>query len=258
MRERAGRQTEGAVELNTASDPPPYVTARQMAEVDRAMIEDYGIPLTQMMENAGRNLAHLARDRFFDGDPQGARVLVLAGTGGNGGGALVAARRLHNWGADVSLHLSADGAALSVVPRNQLEILEAMSVRLGGPDELPDKPTVDLIIDGIIGYSLAGPPRGGAAELIRWANEQSASVLSLDVPSGMDPDTGEAAEPTIRAAATMTLALPKSGLVTEAGRDAVGELYLADIGVPPSLYARPPLNLKVGALFALADVIRLG
>ena len=134
------------------------------------MIEDYGISLTQMMENAGRNFAHLARDRFFDGDPRGMRTVVLAGTGGNGGGALVAARRLHNWGADVEVHLSADRTALSPVPRSQLGVLEAMRVRLGGPEELSDGPVVDLIIDGIIGYSLAGAPRGGAAKLVRWAN----------------------------------------------------------------------------------------
>lgn len=238
-------------------DVPPYVTAKQMAEVDRAMIEDYGISLMQMMENAGRNLAHLARDRFFDGDPRNKRALVLVGTGGNGGGALVAARRLHNWGADVSVHLSADPAALSSVPGRQLGVLEAMGVRVGGPEELSDTPVVHLIIDGIIGYGLSGAPHGGAAKLIRWANQQSAPILALDVPSGMDPNTGESFEPAIRAAATMTLALPKRGLATEAGRDAVGELFLADIGVPPSLYAGPSLNLNVGALFARADVIRL-
>jgi len=75
-----------------------YLTTDQMIEVDRAMIEDFKIELIQMMENAGRNLASLARERFLDGDPIGKRVVVLAGTGGNGGGALVAARRLHNWG----------------------------------------------------------------------------------------------------------------------------------------------------------------
>ena len=201
--------------MNMAGDLPPYVTTSQMAEVDRAMIEDYGISLTQMMENAGRNLAHLARDRFFDGDPRGMRTVVLAGTGGNGGGALVAARRLHNWGADVEVHRSADQTAHSPVPRSQLGVLEAMRVRLGGPEELSDGPVVDLIIDGIIGYSLAGAPRGGAAKLVRWANQQNAPILSLDVPSGIDPNTGETFEPAIRAAATMTLALPKTGLAME-------------------------------------------
>jgi len=74
-------------------DDVPYVTTAQMVEVDRAMIEDFGIELIQMMENAGRSLAHLARARFLSGDPRGKRVVALAGTGGNGGGALVCARR---------------------------------------------------------------------------------------------------------------------------------------------------------------------
>ncbi len=81
----------------------PYVTTEQMIEVDRAMMQDYRIELIQMMENAGRNLAHLARMRFLDGNPQGKKVVILAGTGGNGGGGLVCARRLHNWGAQVQV-----------------------------------------------------------------------------------------------------------------------------------------------------------
>lgn len=80
-----------------------HLTTSQMIEVDRAMIEDYHIDLVRMMENAGRNLAHLARERFLDGDPRRRRVVVLTGTGGNGGGAFVAARRLHNYGADVAI-----------------------------------------------------------------------------------------------------------------------------------------------------------
>lgn len=84
----------------------PYVTTDQMVEVDRAMIEDYGITLIQMMENAGRNLAHVARSRFLDGSPQDKSVTVMTGRGGNGGGALVCARRLHNWGARVRVCLA--------------------------------------------------------------------------------------------------------------------------------------------------------
>ena len=79
----------------TADGAIPYVDTAKMVEVDRAMIEDDRIELIQMMENAGRNLAHLARVRFLDGDPRGKRILVMAGRGGNGGGAPVAARRLH-------------------------------------------------------------------------------------------------------------------------------------------------------------------
>ena len=76
-----------------ATSHVPYLTTEQMAEVDRAMIEDSRIELIQMMKNAGRNLAHLARRRFLDGDPPGKRVVVLAGTGGNGGVGLIQFRR---------------------------------------------------------------------------------------------------------------------------------------------------------------------
>jgi NAD(P)H-hydrate epimerase len=94
----------------------PHLTTAEMIEVDRAMMEDYHIELIQMMENAGRNLAHLARIRFLGGDPRGRQVLVLAGTGGNGGGALVAARRLHNWGARVDVITTRLGDAFTPVP----------------------------------------------------------------------------------------------------------------------------------------------
>jgi NAD(P)H-hydrate epimerase len=94
----------------------PYVDTAQMVEIDRAMTEDYQIGLIQMMENAGRNLAHLARRRFFAGDPIGKRVAVMAGSGGNGGGVLVAARHLHNWNARVHVCLGKPVESLSTVP----------------------------------------------------------------------------------------------------------------------------------------------
>jgi NAD(P)H-hydrate epimerase len=115
----------------------------------------------------------------------------------------------------------------------------------------------DLIVDGVIGYSLKGPPEGAAADLIRWANTQSVPVLALDVPSGVNSATGEPYDPTIRASATLTLALPKEGLRSPGAERHVGELYLADIGVPPSLYGGPPLGLSVGPIFAESDILRL-
>jgi NAD(P)H-hydrate epimerase len=113
---------------------------------------------------------------------------------------------------------------------------------------------VDLVVDGLIGYNLSGAPRGQAAELIHWANEQPAPILALDTPSGLDTATGEIFDPTIKAAATLTLALPKQGLRT--GLAQVGELYLADISVPPTLYEQA-LGLQVGSLFAESEIIRL-
>jgi NAD(P)H-hydrate epimerase len=113
----------------------------------------------------------------------------------------------------------------------------------------------DLVIDGIIGYSLSGAAQGAAADLIRWANGQRAPVLALDVPSGLDSTTGDVYEPCIRATATMTLALPKRGLRDPRARLYVGELYLADISVPPGLYTS--LGVVVSSLFAKSEVIRL-
>ena len=235
----------------------PYLTTDQMREVDREMIEDYHIELIQMMENAGRNLAHLARLRFFRGNPQRKQVVVLAGTGGNGGGALVCARHLHNFGAAVRVFTTSPDAEFTPVPAHQLDILRRMEVTIAQAESLGEGPEVDLVIDGVIGYSLQGAPRGTAAGLIRWANQQNAPVLALDAPSGVDTTTGTVYEPAIRATATMTLALPKQGLRAAGVAAQVGELYLADISVPPSLYAAPPLELTVGPLFAESEILRL-
>ena len=235
----------------------PYLTTEQMIEVDRAMMEDYHIDLLQMMENAGRNLAHLARDRFLEGNPAVKPVVVLAGPGGNGGGALVAARRLHNWGARVQVVLATPVDKLTPVPAHQLDILKQMRIPVLAAEAIDTPATPALVLDGLIGYSLRGAPRGAAADLIRWANGQRPPILSLDVPSGIDTATGTVHEPAIRATATMTLALPKRGLALPGAEALVGELYLADISVPPELYASPALNVSVGPLFGRADVIRL-
>ncbi len=129
----------------------PYLTTDQMREVDRAMIEDFKIDLVQMMENAGRNLADLARARFLNGDPQGRKVTVLAGTGGNGGGSLVCARWLHNRGALVTVFAARPGHEFTPVPAHQLEILRRMQVDVSQAGGLDPAERPKLIIDGVIG-----------------------------------------------------------------------------------------------------------
>jgi len=235
-----------------------------MREVDRAMIEDYHIALIQMMENAGRNLAHLARKRFLEGNPRGKNVVILAGSGGNGGGGLVCARRLHNWGATVRVITTKPKAYFKGIPAHQLDILYRMQVSILSVGSEPDwknkefqNNPIDLIVDAVIGYSLAGAPQGTAAWLITWANSQKAPILSLDTPSGLDPANGTVYNPAIQATATLTLALPKKGLQAASVEDYVGELYLADISVPPGLYSRPGLELTVGPIFAENEIIRL-
>lgn len=169
--------------IPTLEQEVPWLDTEQMIEVDRAMMEDYRIDLVRMMENAGRCLAILTRDRFLDGSPVGKRVTVLAGSGGNGGGALVAARRLHNWGAEVQVLLAQGADKMTPVPGQQLDILRRMAVDIVAEPAVPppgDSPAV--ILYGLIGYSLQGAPYGVTSDLIDWANAQGAPILALDTP----------------------------------------------------------------------------
>lgn len=239
----------------------PVLTTDQMREVDRVMVEDLHIDLAQMMENAGRLLASLARERFLDGDPQGRRVLVLAGAGGNGGGGLVAARRLHGWGAQVRVVLSGDGSAYTGVPRHQLDGVARLGIKVLEAQEFSERGSgqedaaFDVVLDAIIGYGLEAAPRGAAADLVRWALATNSPVLSLDVPSGLDATFGVASYPTIRARATLTPAYPKTGLLATGAAAHVGDLYVGDIGVPPQVLERPGLGFSSTTLFARTDLV---
>ena len=237
----------------------PSITTEQMREVDRLMIEEYGIVLLQMMENAGRNLARLTAS-LADG-AAGRSVVVLAGKGNNGGGGMVAARHLSNMGAHVRLLLAGAVDDLVDAPAHQTSTLRRMGVEVleaqGAPAELLRQAIegADHIIDAVIGYSLRGAPSGQAAVLIELANAGGRPIVSLDVPSGVDTGSGTVYEPSIRAAATLTLALPKTGLGAPEVRRRLGELYLGDLSVPPALYRH--LGLDVGPLFAEESVVRL-
>jgi NAD(P)H-hydrate epimerase len=146
--------------------------------------------------------------------------------------------------------------AFAAVPGQQLDALRRIDVPTLTPDDLETVGSPDVVLDGVIGYSLRGAPRGEAGELIRWANDQPSPVLSLDAPSGVDATTGTAFDPAIKATVTMTLALPKEGLRAPGVDTHIGELYLADISVPQELYARF-LGIEVGPIFAKGDILRL-
>lgn len=233
----------------------PVVNTAEMREVDRLMIEKYGIQLLQMMENAGINLAELAR-RFLDGFVSGKHIIVVAGKGNNGGGGLVAARHLYNWGAHVTVLLRTDN--LSGVPEIQLKILSSMKKQFITDEkaiEFLNNDHSDLILDAMIGYGLSGNPRGWTAKMIKKINSLSIPILALDIPSGLDATTGEIYDPCIQAFATMTLALPKTGIVKPEVKKVVGSLYLADISVPDVLYKE--MGIDITPLFLNDTIIKL-
>jgi len=184
-----------------------------------------------MMENAGRNLAlqtiHLLAEGW-----RSARVVVLAGGGGNGGGGICAARHLANRDIDVTLVMS-EPDRLGDVPAFQRRVFQSTRGReIEVTAAAAQQP--DVIVDALIGYGLREAPRGRAAELIAWANATGAPILALDVPSGMNATTGECPGEHVRARATLTLALPKTGLAI----GPAGDLWLADIGIPRATYER--------------------
>jgi len=213
-----------------------------MREVDRLMVETYGISLEQMMEQAGRNLCDLAvrwLQSHTDRQPP-YDFVVVCGTGNNGGGGMTAARYLSNRAHGVTVILAGHNKRLKPVPKKRWRTLHHCPVdRFIGWD--PAYKTIfskaDLIIDAMLGYGLTGEPRGIPArfiqEILRTGNNR---ILALDVPSGLDLDSGQPHDLCLPAATTMTLALPKVGLTVPTAKPYVGELYLADIGVPPQLY----------------------
>ena len=203
------------------ADAIGWLDEQQMIEVDRVMMDDLHIELIQMMENAGRNLARLVLDRFAP-----TTAVIYAGSGGNGGGGLVAARHLANAGVAIAVELSREVADLEGVPGHQYDILR----RMGATS--PPAGRYDVGVDALIGYSLRGAPRGRTRELIEGIAGSADVIVSLDTPSGLDVTTGDVPGVIVDADATVTLALPKVGL---ARAHQVGDLYLADISVPPSV-----------------------
>ena len=239
----------------------PAVSASQMAAADRLATGTFGITLLQMMELAGSHLAEVVRLEL-GGDVRGRSLVIAAGSGNNGGGGLAAARHLANRGARVHVILTRPAARMSPAGQHQLATLLAMGVDccvmtydLSVPDLARALKIADVVVDAVLGYNVSGAPRGEPAALIGLIGEASRPVVSLDVPSGMDPDTGAASGLVVDAAATLTLALPKIGLRTPAGRARAGRLYVGDLGLPSALYAS--LGIEVGSPFANGRLVML-
>lgn len=207
----------------------PAITAEEMRTVDRIAMEEYGLGILQMMENAGRNLAGNAIEML---GAEAGTITVLAGAGGNGGGGICAARHLHNRGYDIRLVLDKEPDRLGSAASTQLGIVRAAGLQIVGLKGAVDAIAgSNLVVDALIGYSLKGAPRGVTAELIELCNRSRALTLALDVPSGLDATTGATPGVAVVPDRTLTLALPKTGLIGVSG-----ELYLADIGIPPNVY----------------------
>ncbi len=229
-----------------------YLTAEEMADVDRQTIEDFGLDVLSLMENAGLAVARLARE-MLGGSTEGKLVCCLVGKGNNGGDGLVAARHLSNWGAKVSVVLGGDRSELREVPGRQLASVERMKIPVRGPEW--DLRGAALLVDALLGYGSKGNPRGPLAGLIRRANDSGIPILAVDIPSGLDATKGEPGQPCIAAKATVTFGFLKTGFLNPTGRKLSGDVYLADISIPASIYGRySPLPSP----FRIDSLVRVG
>lgn len=219
-----------------------------MREVDRIAVEDFDLGILQMMENAGRTLAEHVVEML--GASQG-EVAILAGAGGNGGGGLCCARHLHNRGITVGVVMDRDVAALGGAEHTQMQILHAAGIQPVPSVQAEDVLSrAQVVVDALIGYGLSGIPTGRTADLIDLCGRRAARVVSLDVPSGLDATTGHAPGSVVQPTRIVTLALPKTGL-----QRVHGDLYLADIGIPPEVFHR--LGFSFSSPFRRRAWIRL-
>ncbi len=217
----------------------PAATSKQLRKIyDRACgVSD--VSRHQMIERAGHQVSKIAKSYCSGIFP---RVAVLMGKGHTGGVAAVAARCLASSGARIQLILSNPPEQCREETKVQLDIFTGWYPDIPVHDmsgisseNLPSMPECDIIVDGLLGTGIHGAPQEPLSTLIVLANRAEVPTISVDIPSGMDPDSGVTAVPTILATATVTFTIPKKGFLQPGGHSALGELFLVNIGACPRM-----------------------
>jgi NAD(P)H-hydrate epimerase len=238
----------------------PWVTAQQMRDVQRLALEEFGLDILQLTENAGRAAALLAL-AMLGGRGRGQHVVILCGGGNKGAAGLAAARHLANWGIRVDPVISEVEDEVSFTARRQIQTLRAAgilepadleSTEITVEDQLAE---ADLVVDALVGYGLEGPPQGIAAAVAQLALQSGRPILALDMPTGVNATTGVVNSPAILACTTLMLDLPKRGAAELSARSHTGELFVADLGLPGSVPER--LGVQLGSLFTEGPLVRL-
>lgn len=217
------------------------VRAAEMRQLDQEAMNQYRIPGLILMENAGLSIVRAVLEIFWDHSPEGKKALVVAGPGNNGGDGFVAARHLYNRGAKVEIFLTSPPESYRGDAAVNLQIVAAMGI----PYKIFDENTVealreaaeraDLIIDALFGTGFRGAPREPIATLIEVINNSGKPVLAVDLPSGLEADTGRVAGASIKARCTVTMGMPKVGLYLHPGAEYAGRVIVGDISFPPEL-----------------------
>jgi NAD(P)H-hydrate epimerase len=209
------------------------LTRAQVREIDRLAVEKYHMPSIVLMENAARSAADVAITML----PPNGRALILCGGGNNGGDGLAVARHLHNRGVslDIILVFQKDLTGDAAI---NLRIVQTMGLNVFSMYDylkVTEMPHADLLIDAVFGTGLSRPATGDAAVALEAINNSRVPVLAIDLPSGMDCDTGRPLGPCIRATKTITFVAEKSGFANPESKHYTGDIIVGDIGCPREL-----------------------
>ncbi len=217
----------------------PTVTANQIRRINAKAVQVSNIPFHQMIERAGHAVNRIARcysSKIFP------RVAVLVGPGFTGSASISTARCMANTGAQIQLILALPEERFLKESQQQLQILKEWYPEIPihdmskiSAENLPPMPECDLIIDGLLGHGIQSAPRDPIATLISIANDAEVPTISIDIPSGLHPDTGKPGLPALMATATVTFTLPKEGFMNKKAQRYLGEVYLVNIGVCPKI-----------------------
>ena len=218
------------------------LTREEMRELDRKAIEEYKIPGIVLMENAGRNAAEGIL-KMLD-DPQQAKVAILCGKGNNGGDGFVIARHLHNNGISVDVFLVArvsdilkdgdTGTNLQILLNMKIPVKEILDIQ-GVNNILKELNDCNILVDALFGTGLSGDVREPFRTLINGVNNLNKPIVSVDIPSGLDCNTGKILGTAIKATKTVTFAVAKKGFYLGDGPSLTGKILVSNISIPREL-----------------------
>jgi len=221
-----------------------------MKEIDALTSEKYGVPALILMENAGSNTVQALLNEY--GPVFMRRVSVFCGQGNNGGDGFVIARHLKSEGAIVRVYFTGEKEKLTAEARQNYGLCEKYGIeiiKVGSMVDIEkcssDIASSEIIIDSLLGTGLTRDVDGFLASLIVYINGLMRYIVSVDVPSGVDSDTGDIRGVAVRASLTVTFGLPKIGLAIYPGLEYTGKLVVADINFPPELLGRPRKNVLI-------------
>ncbi|MBN2301868.1 MAG: NAD(P)H-hydrate dehydratase [Lentisphaerae bacterium] len=230
----------------------------QMRAFDSATINDHNIPGVELMDRAGLGVARCVKRIMSISEPKLSRTIMIAGKGNNGGDVFAAARYLHEWHIEIEVRLTCHASDISGDAYYHFEKMRALHIAIREMADESDWSEINTIhsdsgcvlVDGILGTGISGSSRGTAAAAIRYINRHSlhSIVVAVDIPSGLNADTGEPGGDTVLADVTVTMGLPKRGFAEQSAIEYIGSLEIVDIGIPESLLMNHASDVEIIAL----------